>query len=60
MNREGEREKKEREGVGKEQSTNKSRGIRALVYMYIRGDGPGAHGPGTKLLTLLNIYGYCL
>ena len=43
-----ERETKGREGEGKEQSTNKSRGIQALVY--IQGDGHGAPGPDSFII----------
>ena len=60
MNREGElggeneeKKKKGREGA-KERLTNKTRGIRALVYIP-EAMAPRAPGPDAKLLTPLNV-----
>ena len=58
MNREGELRGREREREGregaKERLTNKTRGIRALVFIH-GAMAPGAPGPDAKLLTPLNV-----
>ena len=58
MNREGELRGREREREGregaKERLTNKTRGIRALVFIP-EAMAPGALGPDAKLLTPLNV-----